>query len=267
MERLDWLVSKGADPYQKVPGASATVAHHLGARMVDDLDLRFGATRIGREFDPQEFDRDWKQNVLKFGKSFFLLPSVRDECVCACSPSGCTTMSIVLRYVLGRIPAREMEEPRLWFRELIQFLLWWTEGDIETGWEVIRYLTFDALGLKHSCCIEKYITPSCVLVFRSREEEEVEEIRDEESLRITELEQLLDKLRIKFDNLGQPVMNFLEGYWYTYIIDHLSQRDPYDEEHIIETKRIGVELEPEEFVIPHRISLLIRPKIMFEDST
>ncbi|OQE40847.1 hypothetical protein PENCOP_c005G00683 [Penicillium coprophilum] len=267
MERLAWLVSKGADPYQEVPGTSATVAHHLGAKMVDIFFFGWGITYFGLKFDPQEYYRDWKQPVLEYCKPFFLLPSVRDKCVCACSPGGCTTMSVVLRHIVYHLTTLEMKEPSFWFRELIQFLLWWTKGDTETGWEVIRFLSFDALGLKHSCCIEKRCFPDTYFILESREEEEVEEIHDEESLRIMELENLLDELRIKFDDLGQPVMKFLEGHWYTRMIDHLSQRDSYDEEHVTDLKRIGVKLEPEEFVVPDRVSLLIRPKIMPEDST
>ncbi|OQE07678.1 hypothetical protein PENVUL_c012G08758 [Penicillium vulpinum] len=72
-----------------------------------------------------------------------------------------------------------------------------------------------------------------------------------------ELEKLLDELKIKFDDLGLSVMEFLEGYWYTRMIDVLSQRDPYDEEYSIELRRIGVDLELDEGDVHDRASLLI----------
>ncbi|CAI7614178.1 unnamed protein product [Penicillium glandicola] len=171
-------------------------------------------------------------------------------------------MSVLLRHIVDSLNSKgRMEEPSFWFREVIQFLIWWTREDTGTGWEVVRFLTFDTLGLKHTCCIENhgYLKGYCKL--ESREEEEIEEILDEEKLRLIELEELLDELKIKFDDFGQPVMEFLDGYWHTRMIEVLSKRDPYDEEHVIESRRIGVMLEPDE------VSLLSGSKIMYEIST
>lgn len=265
MEQIHWLVSKGADPYQKVPGTSATAAHHLGVKIVDNfLERLLYPDPTGP--DPRSHYETWKQAVVEFGKSIFLLPSVRDECLCACSPGGCTTMSVLLRHAVHSLSYPTIKEPSFWFRELIQFFLWWTRGDTEIGWEVIRFLTFDALGLNHSCCLES--DPAFRgLKFESREEEEIREILDEEKSRIIELEKLLDELKIKFDELGLPVMEFLEGYWHTRMIEVLSHRDPYDEDHIMESRRIGVTLEPDECVVPDRVSLLLGSKILYEINT
>jgi hypothetical protein len=257
VERMHWLVSKGADLYQEVPGTSSTVTHHLGLSFGKNILVLSNFNRH-RKYDLELFPM--------FEKSFSLLPSVRDRCSCACSPGGCTMMSVLLRYIVedfDSIRDRRVERSLL-FREMIQILLGWTRGDTEIGWEVIRFLSFDALGLKHSCCIN--ISGGLWGMFKlvSREEEEVEEIREEEKLRILELEKLLAELKIKFDDLGQPVMEFLEGYWHTRMIEVLSQRDPYDEEHVIESRRIGVTLELDECVVPDRVSLLIGSKIKSE---
>ncbi|KAK4861551.1 hypothetical protein LT330_003586 [Penicillium expansum] len=267
MERIGWLVSRGADPYQVVPGSSATAAHHLGLSIVGlFLDALRGCG--GVELEHQKHYRAWKRIVSEFGKDIFLLPLVRDGCICACSPDGCTTMSVTLRHIIDYISFYRIHEPEFWFRELIRFLLWWTRGDTEIGWKVIRFLTFDALGLKHSCCMNTPMHPfDFSFRLKSREEEEVEEILDEQKLGLIELEKILDELKIKFDELGQPVMEFLEGYWHTCMIEVLSQRDPYDEDHIIESRRIGVALEPDEGIIPGRVSLLIGSKIIYEIST
>ncbi|KXG49146.1 uncharacterized protein PGRI_030160 [Penicillium griseofulvum] len=259
-ERMHWLISKGADLDQEVPGTSSTVTHHLGFSVGEyilslrDYDLR-------PKYDLELF------SMLE--QSFLLLPSVRDRCSCACSPGGCTTMSVLLRRIVGNVDSNRywMVELSHLFREIIKFILRWTRGDTEIGWGVIRFLTFDALGLKHSCCVNisarRYLCPKLV----SREEEEVEEIHDEEMPRILELEKLLTELKVKFDELNQPVMEFLEGYWHTRMIEVLSQRDPYDEEHVTESRRIGVTLELDECVVPDRASLLIGSKIKPEHST
>ncbi|KGO72666.1 hypothetical protein PITC_056520 [Penicillium italicum] len=268
MERMVWLVSKGADVYQGVPGTNATAAHHLGFIIVDiflDKLIHFG------EFESyhNEQYRAWKQNVSKFGKDIFLLPSVRDGCVCACSPGGCTTMSVTVRHIIHYFfQYKRIDNPDFWFRELMQFLLWWARGDTEIGWGIIRFLTFDALGLKHSCCIRTHpYLFSTNLKLESREEEEVEEIFEEQKLGLLEFEKVLDELKIKFDELGLPVMEFLEGYWHTRMIEILSQRDPYDEQHVIKSRQIGVMLEPDECVVPDRVSLLIGSKTIHEIST
>ncbi|KAJ5382404.1 hypothetical protein N7517_000315 [Penicillium concentricum] len=271
MERMAWLVSKGADPYQEVPGTSATTAHHLGLKIVDYFFESFDRSE-GVGLDPLEQYRAWEQTVVELGKRIFLLPSVWDGCVCACSPGGCTAMSVLLRHIFDFFYGYKNGDISFWFQEFIQFLLWWTRRNAETGWEIVRFLTFDALGLEHSCCIENYEFPilrytPCGFKLKSREEEEAEEIRDEENLRIMDFEKLLDELKIKFDDLGQPVMEFLEEYWYPRMIEYLSHRDPYDEEHVIESRRIGVELEPEEWVVPNRVSMLIGSKIMYKIST
>ena len=264
-KKMHWLVSKGADPYEKVPGTSATVAHNLGVNIVHNfLEELFTFRTIGP--GPWSTYENWKQAVVEFGKSVFLLPSVRDGCFCPCSSGGCTTMSVLLRHVVHFFSILGIKERSFWVRELIQFFLWWTRGDTEIGWEVIRFLTFDALGLKHSCCIEKYYIFNR-FKFESREEEEIREILDEEKLRIIELEKLLDELKIKFDELGLPVMEFLDGYWHTRMIEVLSHRDPYDEEHIIESRRVGVSLEPDECLVSDRVSLLLGSKILDEIST
>lgn len=265
LEKIHWLVLKGADPYQKVPGTSATAAHHLGVRIVNHFLRRLLYSDPTRP-DPRRDYETWKQAVVEFGKSIFLLPSVRDECFCACSLGGCTTMSVLLRHAVHSLSYPTIKEPSFWFRELIQFFLWWTRGDTEIGWEVIIFLTFDALGLKHSCCLEKH-TFFRDFKFEGREEEEIREILDEEKSRIIELETLLDELKIKFDELGLPVMEFLEGYWHTRVIEVLSHRDPYDEDHIMESRGIGVTLEPDECVVPDRLSLLLGSKILYEIST
>ncbi|OQE18818.1 hypothetical protein PENFLA_c020G06845 [Penicillium flavigenum] len=51
----------------------------------------------------------------------------------------------------------------------------------------------------------------------------------------------------KLDELDLSLEEFLDGYWYDGVIEHLSRRDHYDEEHITEARRMGIFLEAEEF--------------------
>ena len=264
--KLDWLISKGADPYQSPSGSSATATHHVGLLIVESI-LRFLEQQSLSSIDLRQVYECWEKSVSECAKRIFLLPAVRDDCTCPCSVDGCTTVSVFLRHIFKIFASTDLiKEPSLWFRKLIRFALWWIKEDTDRQWEVVRSLTFDALGLKHSCCVNgKYghniYEPWDELKLRDREEEDVEEILEEQKPAIIQLESLLAEMKAKMDDLGHPVMQFLEGYWYTRMIEVLSHRDAYNEKHIKESRQIGVILEPEEFFVPGGVSLLIGAKV------
>jgi hypothetical protein len=120
-------------------------------------------------------------------------------------------------------------------------------GDSEqTNRSIIRLLTFDGLGLKHTCCIEIDTKDREVNEIRCRDEEEIAEIRQENKPVIETLEILVSEFEAKFDELGLPLIEFLEGYWHIRITEHILERDPYNEEHDQGARSIGVILQAEE---------------------
>ncbi|KAK4860878.1 hypothetical protein LT330_004609 [Penicillium expansum] len=143
------------------------------------------------------------------------------------------------------------------FRELIQFFIDSTEETPVVHEGFIRCFTFDALDLKHACCIETRRNFGDPIKLESREEEEIEEIIDEQKLRLIDFEKLVIEFQAKFDELALPMMEFLEGHWYNRMIDFLRQRDRYNEEHFIGSRRIGVNLLQEEEFPPNGILRLI----------
>lgn len=72
---------------------------------------------------------------------------------------------------------------------------------------------------------------------------------------------LVTEFEDKFDELGLPILDFLQGFWYSRMISFLSERDSYDQEHVLESRKLGVELKAEDWVLPNRVSLLIRPPV------
>ncbi|KAJ5793745.1 hypothetical protein N7457_000344, partial [Penicillium paradoxum] len=247
LERMAWLVSNGADPYQHIPDASGTAAHHIGLNIIRYLLWDFVWRNV--EFaDSHEEYEVWERVLPDFAKDLFLLPTVTDGCVCACSVDGCTPVSIVLRESVEWVFRSIGEYPKFKFKfkELIKFFLKWIGENAELDWRVIRFFTFDALGLKHSCCVVNKRFLHRHFKLQIREEGEVQEILDEERFRLEDLETLLDELKVKFDELGQPVIEFLEGHWQTRMVEYLSQRDIHDEEHVIESRRLGIKLEVDE---------------------
>ena len=94
-----------------------------------------------------------------------------------------------------------------------------------------------------------------------RDETEVGSIADDQHSLVEEFEELMEEMESKLDELSLPLEEFLDGYWYDRVIEHLSRRDRYDEEHVTEARKMGIFLEPEEFCIPDRVSLQFRSPV------
>ncbi|OKP12712.1 hypothetical protein PENSUB_1652 [Penicillium subrubescens] len=153
------------------------------------------------------------------------------------------------------------EDLGFWLRETVAFVLIWIGESRKVCQEIIRFFTFDALSLTHVCCVDEWNRHFCCSRLQTRNRREVEEILDEEKLGVGNLEKLVAEVNEKFDELGFPIIVFLQGHWYSRIVEFLSERDPYDEEHHVELGKIGVKLEAEEWVLPDRVALLIRPNV------
>jgi hypothetical protein len=262
MDRVSWLISKGADPNKPVPGTCSTIAHNLTYRIFGFINNAVFSRAEPRGLYLKVWKR-WKAVILERTKSFAITPSSADECICACSPSGCNTISLLLRQVfqcLYHIPSDSHEDPGFWLRETVAFVLIWIGENRKVCQEIIQFFTFDALSLTHVCCVEESVD---FFFFKlvQRDKKEVEEILEEGELGLRDLERLVAKFNDKFDELGLPMMDFLQGHWYSRMIEFLSERDPYDEEHHVELGKIGVKLEAEEWVLPDRVSLLIQPNV------
>lgn len=203
----------------------------------------------------------WKKIALGLGNLFDVTSSTPDECICACSPSGCNTSSLLLcrafELVTSNTPFKPgSRNPGLWLREIVGFFIAWMRKDTKMCRAVTRSFTFDALGLRHVFYITHH-DPDGVLRLCKRDRQEVDEILDEDRLGVEALETLVAEFDAKFDELGLPIMDFMQGFWYTRMIEYLSARDPYDQEHVVQSRKLGVELEPEPWVVPDRVSLLI----------
>lgn len=147
-----------------------------------------------------------------------------------------------------------------WFRQILQFLIEWTKSRPGVDQAVIRFLTFDALGLKHTCCVEINDYDNAKDM-ESRDKSEIMNILDEDRRGLEDLELLVHEFEAKFEELCLPVMESLEGYWHTRMLEFLLKRDPYDEEHHKGARSLGVFLEAEEDGIPDRISLLVGAQV------
>ncbi|KAL3469152.1 hypothetical protein BJX99DRAFT_265471 [Aspergillus californicus] len=151
-------------------------------------------------------------------------------------------------------------------RDFIHWVLSLAQGTLENSRSIIRSLTFDALGLTHTCCHITDPANGPPVVIEDREKEEAQEIRDEEKHILKRFETLLNELYSKFDESNIPIVDFLQQVWYPQVMDFLSHQDRYDEEHFEEAARLGVHLELEKPTVPNRVSLMIGSRIQeYED--
>ncbi|KAJ5323155.1 hypothetical protein N7452_011444 [Penicillium brevicompactum] len=119
-----------------------------------------------------------------------------------------------------------------------------SQTTIERDHSFIRFLTFEALGLRHTCCIGIDDAFHARYEFSAMDREEVQNIQDEDKHRYKQLDQLVEKFDTWFDELELPIMEFLSGPWHSHIVEVLSTRDSYDEEHVRQSRDLGIFLEP-----------------------
>lgn len=105
--------------------------------------------------------------------------------------------------------------------------------------DLIRYETFDELGLTHTCC---FFDESNWLQrrFRKRCQVEVREEREVEHLQLDELEELIEEFEAAYERLGQPLSEFMDGYWKIRMAKVLDRSRPVTEEDIQRIKELGV---------------------------
>ncbi|KAL5315856.1 hypothetical protein ACEPPN_016729 [Leptodophora sp. 'Broadleaf-Isolate-01'] len=150
------------------------------------------------------------------------------QCACSFSDLACIPAAILLRSMgqleeatsdIHDMENKQAEETRqlLW-----KFTVNWLSRYLELKGEnrfvvavsILRFLTFEKLELRHTCCI---LDDGDMLheqaTFTRRDEEEVREIRDEYREGIARLEELVDEFVMKYVEEGMELRDFLEGYW------------------------------------------------------
>lgn len=148
-----------------------------------------------------------------------LLDNSLDDCLCACSGHGCMPMTYLLKHTICFWPNENEAELASawicrWFFENIP-----TEHlPTVTNQEILRLITFEKLGLGHTCCWLYLLFDIDTL-----EPEEVAEIRDEDHEGIELLESLLSEFEERRGD--QDIKSFIDGYWSTRMEEVLAARD------------------------------------------
>ena len=167
-----------------------------------------------------------------------------DDCHCACSSSGCTPSTILLK-AINWGSWMDTWEVRSNYRSFLDSHLEYPGHPASSATmrpkivgKVIRFETFEALQIRHTCCdfvedeIRRRYTP-----------EDVREIHEEWEELLSKHEDLFSEFCHTFQELGGTLTSFLEGYWQTRMDEVLKEKKPYDEEDIRRLREIGVVLE------------------------
>ena len=240
LEYVAWLLEKGADFYAKHD--LTLYCEHREARDESGTGQLFSATAL--HFVAYKLGSALEQGMrgeglrIWVGKSFsetskemlqrILVDNVSDACMCACSISGCNALTMTTKGYM------EWDHP--WEKASQRLVDLWANvknfcGPLKIS-EFLRMMTFEELGMTHTCCYLSYP------FFKIKDKAEIDEIHDEEAEDLQKLEELLDEFEAKRHELDIPFAAFVKEYWQPRM-DEVRNEGTLDEDAL---REIGVEV-------------------------
>lgn len=212
----EWLLSHGACATRLMP---LTVNRSSGPIYINCprlLIAHFLISAFGRLIPAEDYKLEYLAALSRkpsLRKLAYL--QTKDGCECGCSVSreGCIPIVTFLRLT----PAEEYcQGPQTTFVplnnicSLIRVLE--MDGNLPPiiAEAIIRWITFRELGIRHTCCetIEEWNEENLDCYG-----EDFAHIREEDESLLDELEELVAEFQEEFDSQGQPLANFIRGYW------------------------------------------------------
>ncbi|KAH9891412.1 hypothetical protein F4778DRAFT_333611 [Xylariomycetidae sp. FL2044] len=131
----------------------------------------------------------------------------RDSCNCWCaSLMGCTPMTVMINTISA--------SRRLWLA-----CTKWCQADLPPGLgstdekclEILQLLTFDKLGISHTCCCRQ--TDAGSWPPDDLDEEEIREIQQEDTAAVSLFKSLMDEFTVEYKRQPGDLEDFIAGYW------------------------------------------------------
>jgi hypothetical protein len=94
-EKIAWLISRGADPFKKIPGSNKKAIHLVNAKFGQSIFCNMRLEHHG----PHSYHCYYLTLFRQIEHCIFST-TIKDECFCLCSVCGCTTLSVAIRDVL-----------------------------------------------------------------------------------------------------------------------------------------------------------------------
>ena len=224
-----WLIEHGAKLWDPISGDfPATIAHYL-----------YGSIHL---FEKMTSNKDPAKQRAQFLTRTLSTRDVRDDCDCRCSPGGCSPFIWFLRSNTdpGYLLAVPFEHGIYIADKFPIFLhIWKPIVTLEQLRSAIRYLTFEALGIRHTCSHDYTQVDKPAL-------DEIEELRSEDGPLLELLEDLVEGFELELqsviteeDPLGFP---FWETHWPRRIKAVLAKLNEYrmDGGELLSAQQLGV---------------------------
>jgi hypothetical protein len=230
-----WLIGKGADTGLCPMTYDFSALHFLGAALGSSMAKRtHSKSRLPSSYDAVVHS--------------ILLNDSHDSCCCHCSAGGCTPLVAFLRRFIARDrDIRYIEEKAIAFMADVCASLSSKSPetfDRKVVPEVLRSITFRALGITDTCAHPEWLSP-LNLELRSFDPKEAREIHEEERDSIQELECLVRDFVSDYQRLSLPFETFLREHWCVRMHEVLSKKKTLSEEEKNQIREIGVVLESE----------------------
>ncbi|KAJ5381863.1 uncharacterized protein N7496_004291 [Penicillium cataractarum] len=239
LQKAHWLISKGADVHHRKSSESAlyVLGNSVGQVLYEMSEKEKYALKCGLEIKIRPLSEASKTLL-----TTILSDNTRDDCDCACSPSGCSPLTGFLSGLFSMGIHKKTTD-------LIQVLVGVLRAPpfdsnyahderfkSHLSTEILRFITFQSLEISHTC-LHKY---------RKFEPEEIKEIQDEEKLLILDLKRLLTQSLEKLKGYGGQLPSFITTMWRTQMTSFLSTPRTYSADEISEIVDGGVIIENNE---------------------
>ncbi|KAL8916695.1 MAG: hypothetical protein Q9172_006187 [Xanthocarpia lactea] len=219
-EQVGWV--ERDEIFRSNDSSSTTAMHYLASRWASYYNMQgfFGSSEESRLF-----------------VRTVLTAPLSDCCNCACSDRGCAAYIMWMKETRGwsfRHHEGDVIGSKLrYLTELLNVdtpsLVWLRRG-------IVRFCTFVRLELDHTCCKWHDVEQ---VVYKPYEEDDIVEIKEEQSERLEKPEALLIEFEDKYNESTWSFSEFMAGYWEDRMAEILSEEPPIDHKAL---ENIGVRL-------------------------
>ncbi|KAL3442049.1 hypothetical protein BJX65DRAFT_231202 [Aspergillus insuetus] len=223
LTRAEWLIQHGADVQRPVSSNSTSVWHHVCLNLMHTLTATcYEERRVNKTLDETILPVCKAIHDLRDSSRLLVASSFRslvtDHCICHYSTSGCTPLTVALRHLpdtVKLLPSSEDIREESYKHDLVRGVyeiillnaIYHGGSPAQAVQSVLSLLTFDALGLTHTCCRE-----DSSLDLQAFSKVDAREIHDEEGLLLNDLATLVNRLENEYEALGIPLWDFVQTH-------------------------------------------------------
>lgn len=231
VDLVSWFLDQGAELHSPIPVsglegfAAQSTAHLSGFKAIHRIADAFG-------------EGIWNSSItaddhLRIGPMRHVINDVSaDPCTCYCSLKGCTPPTLFIRALWRNYRWDEVGPRRTFARRMqrgieLMTIILSSDWDHNVAADIFRVITFQRLGMKHTCCkykrdnwdaaidsVTEAIVGGKYKVVEIMDPEEAAEIQEEDQYLAIRLEALVAEFTAKYKEQKVPFHDFFFGYWW-----------------------------------------------------